>query len=218
MRRSRFAGTVKIVERDQRTASVSKPCRSTCATPATSDDSSASPRSASPSSTYVPLLLGVAHLISSAADPAPSTASRIPVSAALVIGRADAARPGVRCRRCSPSCAFANVSSVAPRNVTTVMSLVRISLSSGCCGSLFGYRRGQPARHRANADILPSLIGTVIVASAVAVDQLAAAGGGLRVRRNVGAAALQRRSDAGRRHRDAVAGTGRLQRRPAPGP
>jgi diguanylate cyclase (GGDEF)-like protein len=160
MRRSRFAGAVKIVERDQPTAALSFDVRA----PASSDDSVIAEQRVA-QLTYVPLLLGVAHLISSAAillhyglalpaRAAPFLAT--PMVLTLVFDLAALAFIHLRERL-----------EVSPRSVTLVMS--GVVCLSGSLWSLFGHGASY-LPDSSQSGILPIVIGTVIVASAVAVS------------------------------------------------
>jgi diguanylate cyclase (GGDEF)-like protein len=163
MRRSRFAGAVTGIEREQRAPwldTLSFDLR----TPVTSDDSAIAEQRVS-QLTYVPLLLGVAHLIASAAIllhygfAIPARASPwifAPMIAAMLFDLAALAFMRMRARL-----------EVTPRTVTLVMSLV--VLVSGSLWSLFGYAAASLPDVTQSA-ILPIVIGTVIVASAVSVS------------------------------------------------
>ena len=162
MRRSRFAGAVKtnVRERANWLETLSFDLRQ----PVTPDESAIAEQRVS-QLTFVPLLLGVAHLISSAtillhfgfaipAQVAPLLFG--PMVLAMLFDLAALAFMRMRARL-----------EVSPRTVTLVMSLV--VLVSSCLWSLFGYA----AALLPNTDqsgILAVVIGTVIVATAVAVS------------------------------------------------
>ncbi|MEO5577642.1 MAG: PAS domain-containing protein, partial [Sphingomicrobium sp.] len=163
MRRSRFAGAVKTNVREQRAGwldTLSFDLRP----PVTSDDSAITEQRVS-QLTFVPLLLGVAHLISSIAIllhygfAIPARVAPLlfgPMILAMLFDLAALAFMQMRERL-----------EVSPRTVTLVMSLV-VLVSSGLW-TLFGYA----ASLLPNTDqsgILPIVIGTVVVASAVAVS------------------------------------------------
>jgi len=115
--------------------------------------------------TFVPLLLGVAHLISSVAIllhygfAIPARAAPLlfgPMALAVLFDLAALAFMRVRHRI-----------EVTPKNVTLVMSVV-VMVSSGLW-SLFGYAASTLPNHD-QSGILPIVIGAVVVASAVAVS------------------------------------------------
>ena len=163
MRRSRFAGAVKSNERELRAGwldTLSFDLRP----PVTSDDSAIAEQRVS-QLTYVPLLLGVAHLISSVAIllhfgfAIPARVAPMlfgPMILALLFDLAALAFMQMRERL-----------EVSPRTVTLVMSLV--VLVSSCLWTLFGYAASMLPNND-QSGILPIVIGTVIVASAVAVS------------------------------------------------
>jgi len=163
MRRSRFAAAVKTNLREQRAGwldTLSFDLRP----PVTSDDSTIAEQRVS-QLTYVPLLLGVAHLISSIAIllhygfAIPVRAAPLifgPMILAMLFDLAALAFMRVRARL-----------EVSPRTVTLVMSLV--VLMSSCLWTLFGHA-ASTLPDTGPSGILPIVIGTVIVASAVAVS------------------------------------------------
>ena len=133
MRRSRFAGAVKTIERGDRAGwldTLSFDVR----TPMSSDESAIAEQRVA-QLTFVPLLLGVAHLISSVAIllhygfAIPARAAPLlfgPMALAVLFDLAALAFMRVRHRI-----------EVTPKNVTLVMSVV-VMVSSGLW-SLFGY-------------------------------------------------------------------------------
>jgi len=162
MRRSRFAGAVKtnVRERANWLDTLSFDLRQ----PVTSDDSSIAEQRVS-QLTFVPLLLGVAHLISSITIllhfgfAIPARVAPLLIGAMVLTLVFDVA-----------ALAFMRMRErleVSPKTVTLMMSLVVLVSSS--LWSLFGHA----ASLLPNTDqsgILPIVIGTVIVASAVAVS------------------------------------------------
>ena len=163
MRRSRFAGAVKTIERGDRAGwldTLSFDVR----TPMSSDESAIAEQRVA-QLTFVPLLLGVAHLISSVAIllhygfAIPARAAPLlfgPMALAVLFDLAALAFMRVRHRI-----------EVTPKNVTLVMSVV-VMVSSGLW-SLFGYAASTLPNHD-QSGILPIVIGAVVVASAVAVS------------------------------------------------
>ena len=163
MRRSRFAGAVKTIERGDRAGwldTLSFDVR----TPLSSDESAIAEQRVA-QLTFVPLLLGVAHLISSVAIllhygfAMPARAAPLlfgPMALAVLFDLAALAFMRVRHRI-----------EVTPKNVTLVMSLV-VMVSSGLW-SLFGYA-ASTLPNNDHSGILPIVIGAVVVASAVAVS------------------------------------------------
>ncbi|MEO7815420.1 MAG: EAL domain-containing protein [Sphingomicrobium sp.] len=162
MRRSRFAIS-KAVDRDPRAAwleTLSFDLRG----PASSEDSLIAEQRVA-QLTYVPLLLGVAHLISSAAillhygTAIPTYAAPylfVPVLLAMIFDFAALMFMRLRERM-----------DVSPRNVTLVMSLV--VLVSCSLWSLFGHAAAS-LPNSSQSGILSLVIGSVIVATAVAVS------------------------------------------------
>ena len=163
MRRSRFAGAVKTNLREPRAAwldTLSFDLRP----PLTSDDSAIAEQRLS-QLTYVPLLLGVAHLISSIAIllhygfAIPARVAPLmfgTMALALLFDLAALAFMRMRERL-----------EVSPRTVTLVMSLVVLASSS--LWTLFGHAASM-LPDTVQSGIIPIVIGTVIVASAVAVS------------------------------------------------
>ena len=163
MRRSRFAGTVKSDVQEQRAGwldTLSFDLRP----PITGDDSAIAEQRVS-QLTYVPLLLGVAHLISSIAIllhygfAIPARVAPLmfgTMALALLFDLAALAFMRIRERL-----------EVSPRTVTLVMSLVVLASSS--LWTLFGHAASM-LPDTVQSGIIPIVIGTVIVASAVAVS------------------------------------------------
>ena len=162
MRRSRFAGAVKtdVRERADWLDTLSFDLRP----PVTSDDSAIAEQRVS-QLTFVPLLLGVAHLISSIAIllhygfAIPAKVAPLlfgPMILAMLFDLAALAFMRMRSRL-----------EVSPRTVTLVMSLVVLVSSS--LWTLFGYAAASLPIDD-HSGILPIVIGTVIVATAVAVS------------------------------------------------
>ncbi len=163
MRRSRFAAAVKTSEQDDRAGwldTLSFDVR----TPLTGDESAIAEQRVA-QLTFVPLLLGVAHLISSIAIllhygfAIPARAAPLlfgPMALAVLFDLAALTFMRVRDRI-----------EVTPKNVTLVMSLV-VMVSSGLW-SMFGYAASTLPNHD-QSGILPIVIGTVVIASAVAVS------------------------------------------------
>ena len=162
MRRSRFAGAVKtnVRERADWLDTLSFDLRP----PVTADDSAIAEQRVS-QLTFVPLLLGVAHLISSItillhfgfAIPAKVAPFLFgPMILAMLFDLAALAFMRMHAKL-----------EVSPRTVTLVMSLVVLVSSS--LWTLFGYAAASlPDTNQSG--ILPIVIGTVIVATAVAVN------------------------------------------------
>jgi diguanylate cyclase (GGDEF)-like protein len=163
MRRSRFAGAVKINEQAHRgdwLGALSFDIR----VPVSGDESAIAEQRLA-QLTFVPLLLGVAHLISSVAIlvhyrfAIPDHAAAMlfgPMALALFFDLAALAFMRVRDRL-----------EVTPKNVTLMMCLV--VLVSCSLWSVFGYAASTLPNHD-QSGILPIVIGTVVVASAVAVS------------------------------------------------
>ena len=163
MRRSRFGNSVKAVERDPRAAwleTLSFDLRP----PVDGEESVIADQRVS-QLTYVPLLLGVAHIISTAAillhygATIPSYVAPflfVPAGIALMFDVAALAFMRMRERF-----------DVSPRNVTVAMSLV-VFLSCSLW-SLFGHAAAT-LPNSSQSGILSLVIGSVIVATAVAVS------------------------------------------------
>ncbi len=163
MRRSRFAGAVKVNERDSHARWLDSLSFDVRIPQSSAESAIAEQRVAQ--LTFVPLLLGVAHLISSVAIllhygfaiPA-STGPLLFGTMTLALLFDCAALAFMR---------FRERLDLSPRTVTFVMSLVVFA----SCGlwSLFGYSVASlPAA--SGSGIIPIVIGTVIVATAVAVS------------------------------------------------
>ena len=163
MRRSRFAGAVKVNERSDRAGwldTLSFDVR----TPMSSDDSAIAQQRIA-QLTYVPILLALAHLVSSTAIILQfgfsAVASVAPTLFAMMAAAflIDFAALGFM--------RYRERLELSPRSVTLVMSLV-VFLSCGLW-SLFGYHASWLSAS-SHSGILPIVIGTVIVATCVAVS------------------------------------------------
>jgi len=162
MRRSRFAGAVKTNVRER--ASWVDTLSFDLRPPVTSDDSAIGEQRVS-QLTFVPLLLGVAHLVSSITIlvhygvAIPARVAPIlfgPIILAMLFDLAALYFMRTRARL-----------EVSPRTVTLVMSLVVLVSSS--LWTLFGHAAAS-LPDSGQSGVLPIVIGTVIVATAVAVS------------------------------------------------